>query len=324
MSDVFKQIVEAALARDRTRRSWNERLTHWERPASDHEEDKIQRAARMARALVARSPLLMAEGVTVEPQGSYFNNTNVRLEADMDLRIQMPGVKVHYGPGVDPVAADGLFEYVDTGRSLNDVNMLVRNELARRARDMFGDGAVDDSGNKAIAVDGLSGSRADCDLVPAFTLSAVMAATDGLYTVDGVAILSRDGGWTMNFPRQHHANGIDKRARTRHRFKRVVRMLKRLNYELAELGTGQRLPGFLIESLAYAVEDDFYLVESDDRYDRLCRVLNRLAALLSDSAWTEAATEINDIKFLFHPAQSWSVAMAQNFVAAAILRLGGE
>jgi hypothetical protein len=34
-----------ALAQSRTRPSWNDRLTHWERPASDSEEAMIERAA---------------------------------------------------------------------------------------------------------------------------------------------------------------------------------------------------------------------------------------------------------------------------------------
>ena len=39
-----------ALPQSRTRSSWNDRLAHWEKPASDTEEAQIERAASMVRA----------------------------------------------------------------------------------------------------------------------------------------------------------------------------------------------------------------------------------------------------------------------------------
>jgi hypothetical protein len=92
--------LEEAMAKERSRQSWNDRLIHWERPASDHEEDKIERAAGMVRKVVVANAWLTNEGVTVEPQGSYFNNTNVRTEADMDLRVVHPSILIQYAPGV--------------------------------------------------------------------------------------------------------------------------------------------------------------------------------------------------------------------------------
>jgi hypothetical protein len=40
----------------RTRSSWNDRLTHWERPASDSEEVQIERAAAMVRFALTETP----------------------------------------------------------------------------------------------------------------------------------------------------------------------------------------------------------------------------------------------------------------------------
>lgn len=75
-------LLEAALAKTRSRLSWNDWLSHAER-ASDHEED--QHAATMASEIVKSNPVLIAERAGIFPQGSYFNNTNVRTEADLDL-----------------------------------------------------------------------------------------------------------------------------------------------------------------------------------------------------------------------------------------------
>lgn len=320
MSDT-RSLVEAAIAQARTRSSWNDRLWHWERPASDSEEAKIQRAANAARQVVGGNSTLLAEAVQIRPQGSYFNNTNVRLEADMDLRVQLPDIITVYAQDVDPVRADRVEGYVPTGRSTQTITDTVRDALAADCRRRFGAANVT-VGKKAVTVDGLSGSRADVDLVPAFHAHHIYNDGAGGYVRhEGVTIVSADGSRTHNFPEQHHTNGKAKRISTRHRFKKVVRMLKRLNYELTEQGAiPKRVPSFLVECLVYVVED-FHFLQVEDRYTRLVRVLRRIRAKLSDAAWVATATEVNEIKFLFNPAQAWSLADARGFVDAALARL---
>jgi hypothetical protein len=109
--------------------------------------------------------------------------------------------------------------------------------------------------------------------------------------VNGVTILGKDGAWINNFPEQHYANGVKKRERTKHRFKRFVHIFKRLRDELVreqKLAPG-RVPSFLIECLTYVVEDDYFLVETDDRYDRANRILGRMWELLDNPSWVSTA-----------------------------------
>lgn len=315
-------IVEAAVADKRSRTSWNDRFWHWERPPSDHEEGKIARAAGIATGIVNANSRLTALGAQIRPQGSYYNNTNVRLEADMDLRVQLPTLMVRYEAGVSPTQADDALGYVLAGNSMPDTAREVRDQLAADCRRAFGENNVT-VGNKAVSVDGLDGSHADVDLVPAFHLRYVIATGVGGYaTLNGVGIIGVDGSETWNFPEQHHANGIAKRTRTAQRFKKIVRALKRLNYELCEIGAiNRRLPSFLIECLVYVVEDGHFLVEDDDRFDRVLRVLLRLDDLLSDADYVSGALEINEIKYLFRDTQAWTVVDARNFVSAAIARM---
>lgn len=323
MGAAYQGIMETAWAQSRTRVSWNERLAHWERPASLHEEAKIERAASQARAIVATNPWLTSELVTVHPQGSYYNNTNVRLEADMDLRVQFNDIKTIYLDGLDATTIDKQLGYFFTGRTFSDIAAKARTELEKDLVAYYGSKAVDASGNKAITVNGLSNSRADCDLVPAFRLHVILKGIGGAPgTVEGVAILGKDDSWTLNFPEQHHENGKSKRTRTAHRYKKCVRMLKQLNYELADLGLiPKRMPSFFVECLVYAVEDVYFLFPEDDRFDRLKRILNRMHQQLADPAWVQSATEVNEIKYLFREGQAWTHAGAQSFVRAALARL---
>lgn len=277
----------------------------------------------MVTNLVNNHAPLIAQNCKIIPQGSYYNNTNVRLEADMDLRLQLPGIKTLFGTGVDEKAADEALGYTYSGPTFHQTLTDVRRELIKILVPQFGSANVDATGNKAITVAGLDGSRADCDIVPAFSLHFISKNPyGGFSTIKGAGILGQNGSWTLNFPDQHHDNGVEKRENTRHRFKRNVRMLKRLNYELEERGDiPKRLPSFLVECLVYVVDDAFFLDDNDDRFSRLLKILLHIQSLLSDSNWISGATEVNDIKYLFRDGQAWTADQARSFVSAAINRL---
>jgi hypothetical protein len=309
----------------RTRSSWNARFEHWERPPSDTEEAQINRAASMVRTALVGNAWLQAENVTIAPQGSYFNNTNVRLESDMDLRAVHPLIRIEYHQGVLVECAQRVHQIPQSGRYFTDVVADMRREVAVAMGAKFGAANIDASGNKAIRIKKLPGSRADVDVVPVFKYLWIWwnERTSQYCKNEGVTILSKNGVWTNNFPDQHYANGVAKRARTAHRFKKQVRIFKRLRDELVgelKLSAG-RAPSFFVECLTYAVEDAYFLGDGDDRYERTIRILYRMWELLNDPAWTSTAMEINGIKFLFHASQPWTVEDAKAFVAVAFGQL---
>ena len=307
---------------ERSRSDWNAVLTAWEQPASNTEEAKIERAATMVRAAVGRSDWIVSQGVSVLPQGSYFNNTNVRLDADMDLRAVHPLKHYVYLPGVIQEYADSALKVAYSGETFEAVSARMRTELAAELGRAFGAANVDASGDKAIQVKELPGSRAKVDIVPAFMLREVSWNSNASrYDVThGVTIVSKSWKYTYNFPDQHHENGKSKRAATAQRFKKVVRMLKWMRGDLPHFDPAW-CPSFLVECLVYAVEDDYFLVERDDRYDRLRRIVYRLGEKLADAGWRARAAEINGVKLLFGPHQPWTPEGAAAFVEAAWKRL---
>jgi hypothetical protein len=221
--------------------------------------------------------------------------------------------------------ADRQFEFSGTGFALADTTNIMRSEIDAALAARFGIRNLDTSGKKATRVTALAGSRAPVDVVSTVRYGWVRPDAAGtLILQEGVAIRDKSGTWTQNFPVQHHENGKAKRERTSHRFKKVVRSLKRLRDKLvATQMLGQKqCPSFLIECLAYAVEDHYYLLtSSNERYDRVVHIVERMDALLSDPTWVQNVTEINGIKYLFHPSQTWSADGASAFVRAAHARL---
>ncbi|WP_181707168.1 hypothetical protein [Chthonobacter rhizosphaerae] len=310
----------------RRRGSWNERFRHWERPESTTETKRIERARNMVQEALANNEWLNREGCRLAQQGSFTNRTNTRGESDIDLRVQHPSLVIRYGDGVNTDLAYNAMAYYDTGRPFQSILAEMRKHIVTDLVGSFGRAAVDDTGKRAIRVNGLEGSRAEVDVVPAFTLHFIrrgFSLMQPYITTEGVGLLNPPADWTFNFPDLHIANGRSKRQRTGLQFKRVVRIIKRMQSDMmAYEATDKRVPSFLIECLVHSVEDGFFNVEDDDRYGRVKRVLERIAYLINGEAHTFRLLEINDVKLLFGSHQGWRLQDAQEFVASALAHLG--
>lgn len=308
----------------RRRSSWNDRFAHWQSPESDTEKRSIQRAERLVNDAIAGNAWLQGQSVRIAGQGSYFNRTNVRTEADIDLRAVHPALEIEYHENVHIPSATSILAYGDAGLTARQIFTGMRVNLVKALGTAVGAHNVD-PGNKAIRIKGVTGSRAEIDIVPAMRFHFIewRDSQQRYLTTEGVAILGKDDGrWTWNFPAQHAANGRDKRRRTKLRFKRMVRIFKRLQGDMAAAGVrSARVPSFLVECLVYAVEDDNFLIETDDNYDRVRRIAHRMRALILNDN-NRRMLEINEVKFLFHPRQSWTHAQALAFVDAIIAHLG--
>lgn len=316
--------INAAFNNSRRRADWNARFAHWEKPASVSEAGTIERARSLVGNVVAGNDWLRAQGVTVAGQGSYHNHTNVRTEADIDLRIVHPSLFILYADNVHVPSAERILAYSDAPLTFGQIFNGLRASLATDLRARCGAANVE-VGNKAIRIKGVTGSRAEVDVVPAVRFHYVtwLPAASKYNTIEGVAILGLDGRWTLNFPDQHATNGIEKRSRTACRFKRMVRVFKRLRSDMADRGLlSNKVPSFLVECLVYAVENSYFGVESDDRYDRVRRIAHRMRDLLTDASTAALLLEINQVKWLFHSEQSWSHSDALAFANAAVMHLG--
>lgn len=319
-----------ALAQARTRYAWNERFVHWERPASPSEEDTIDRAARMIRAALAGREKLVLPYVEVNAQGSYFNNTNVRIESDMDIRVDWLSTFLVVTDGcIRPEQLNEARGYLPTGRSIADDAAEHRLRIWRALHDAFGADQVS-PGSKALKLNAVRGSRAPADVVPTVRCVYAVPLGAGLLSfvpreIEGIAIIEPNGSRTINFPIQHHAVGKLKHEDTRKRYKKAVRILKVLRDELIDLGRLQKgqVPSFLIECLVAAVPVWAFLVD-EDRYDRVRRALALIGDLLTAPNYLEMR-EVNGIKPLFAPflgrPQPWRVEDARKFVALAWARL---
>ena len=279
-----------------------DQLDGWTLPSSDSEQDKQERTVRMIKQAIDAHDAFDGSSFSVYAKGSYPNNTNVRLDSDVDVAVQC-----HEAFFFDPSGAtQGGYDGKWTASFL-------RNKVTEALTNKFGPEVV--SGNTAIQVNA-SGSRVDADVVPCFDYRFYFK--DGNYQ-EGISVIRKNGSRVPNYPQQHLDNGRRKNNATYRRYKWMVRILKRVSGGMESEGIHRSVPSYLVESLAYNCPDQHF-VEYGTWRERLAQVLPHIARYtdapepnFDNERWTEA----DGCKFLFHPAQKWTREDADDFVNAA-------
>src|SRR3546814_569427 len=112
LGSLFESLNESV----RRRSSGNDRFTHWEKAESTTETIAIERGRSTVQGILEANQSLRSEGVRFGPQGSFTNRTNVRNEADIDLRVQHPLLRIEHDAGDDPASASISYGYSEAGR----------------------------------------------------------------------------------------------------------------------------------------------------------------------------------------------------------------
>lgn len=281
-------------------------LAGWTGPSSDTEQEKQERTERMVRQAVDGHDAFDDCSLSVYAKGSYANNTNVQADSDVDIVVQCHDVM--YWEEQSPGAHTGgtPYEGVWTPSKL-------RSELEAALRAKF-PSQVDASSSTAIKVHS-SSARVDADVVPCFDYRYYFTSGS---TRDGTRIFTKNGSAFENYPAQHLANGRAKNNATAGRFKKAVRILKRVENLMLNANAHREVPSYFMECLVYNCPNS--ILNRTTWLDTIKGVLGHIYQSLEGSEPTDEDSrwlEVNDIKFLFHPAQNWSRKDGRDFAYAA-------
>ena len=134
-------------------------LDNWRKPASENEEQKISNAITMIKDAVKAHDILKAKDIEFVPQGSYCNNTNVRLDSDIDICAMLKDTFYdEYREG----ATRENYGFIDGSTKYEDYKHLIIEALENK----FSKENVK-PGNKAIFIESNS-YHVHADVVPAF------------------------------------------------------------------------------------------------------------------------------------------------------------
>jgi tRNA nucleotidyltransferase (CCA-adding enzyme) len=99
-----------------------ETIINWTKPPSDTEETKLSNSERMVREAMQDDPTLSSKNIEIFGQGSYANDTNVRLNSDIDINVKY-GDAFYYDLPKDSKKEDfGLVNH--STYSLQEINVL--------------------------------------------------------------------------------------------------------------------------------------------------------------------------------------------------------
>jgi len=286
-----------------------ETFVSWSKGPSATETTKCENAERVICDALNADIRLADLNIQVFTQGSYRARTNVRLDSDVDICILAKDYYFcDYPTGVvnaDVGLISSKFKYSDFKNEVNDA-------LIRK----FGTTGVT-RGNKAFDVHANS-YRIDADVVPAFVHRRYRRRSDGsLYFYEGVEIHPDKGRSIINWPEQTYTNGISRNNETSRRYKRIIRILKRLRnrMQIENISAADNIASFLIECLVWNTPTDAFISSSytDNIRFVLAHTFNGTLTDERSKEWVE----VNQLKYLFRPQQPWTREQAHTFLSAA-------
>lgn len=263
----------------------------------------MERAERMVREAIDRHPAF--EGyqsvIAVYAKGSYANQTNVRADSDVDVVVENRDLYYfEYFPRSSAPAPDpNRSPYI--GRWNDEKEW--RTEVASALKNRFGPADVDTSGEVALTVAEVTGSRPSADVVPSFDFRR-FDSPDRRIVHRGSRVYKKSGGYINNFPEQQKTNGRAKDQRTSGRYKKYVRALKNAENYLADAGVIKDLPSYFMECLVWNVPDQ-HLLQGHSLDEGFRATLAYLILSLSQNYDEEAWKEPNGLKYLFRGHDKW-------------------
>lgn len=189
----------------------------------------------------------------------------------------------------------------------------LRAEVTAALKAKFG-ADVDASGSTAIQVHS-STSRVEADVVPCFDYRYYQTGTQYL---SGAKVFKTDGTFVVNYSARQLEYGTEKNNATNYAYKKVVRILKRVENAMVSTGRHGEVPSFFIECLVFNCPDSLF-----SRSTWTARVKGVLEHIIVNTKGPEPTDssrcwlEVNRAKYLFAPKQKWTREDARHFALAA-------
>lgn len=289
--------------------TWEETFTSWGKGPGTTEQAKCENAETAIRKAIAADATLSKMDVTVFPQGSYRNETNVRQNSDVDICVRLNSAFFEdYPPGTQREQFGNGPGSITFGNYKGLVGTALANYFAK---------GVVKRGNKTFNIKDNT-YRIDADAVATFEHRRYQLRPDGThYYLSGIGFDTDTGQRITNWPEQNYRNGLEKHEATGRRYRKMVRIIKRLRDVMQEekIAAANTIASCLIEALAWNVPNEGFghdTYTADVRFV-LAHAFNNTTSDDKCREWRE----VNELKYLFRPAQPWTREQANSFLSAA-------
>ena len=283
----------------------------WAKGPGQTEAEKCDNAVRAVRKAIDADEELAELDITVFPQGSFRARTNVPGDSDVDVCVRYNGA---FFPQYPAGKTGKDFGNIDAGLRFTDF----RNMVGRALVNYLGQPSIK-RGNKAFDVHANS-YRIDADVIAAYEHRRYTGETDSAgdhYYLSGVGLLTDSHQLILNWPDQNYENGVQKNDDCSRRYKRVIRIVKRLCYKMQDdgIGAAKDIGSFLIECLIWNTPNS--CCTSDQYTENVRQALAHLIVNTTSEDQCSEWGEVNELKYLFRNGQPWTRSQAQDFLCAA-------
>lgn len=281
-------------------------LLNWCKPASKTEDEKINNSIKMIKDAISKSDELNELDIEVFVQGSYANNTNVRINSDVDVCIML---KSTFFPDYANGMTQEDYGFTDGTITFDDY----KSRVLRALQSKFG---FDDVkvGNKSFIIASNS-YHVSADAVATLMLKDFNAinSRDSLKYIEGTRFFSKDGEKISNYPKEHIRNGIEKNNQTNRFYKRLVRIMKRIrnNMMTDDLINGDIITSFLVECLIWNTPNKIIL-EYDSWNETIKQAIIYLYNAIKENKHKEWG-EVSERLYLFR-GRKWTDSDVKDFM----------
>lgn len=285
-----------------------EALDNWRKPASETEEQKISNAISMIKDAVNGHPTLKDKNIEFIVQGSYGNNTNIKVDSDIDICAMFKDTFYsEYREG----ANDSSYGFIDGTNTFSDYRKWVIDALITK----FGATNIT-VGNKAIQIKSNT-YRVQADVIPAFQFRNYKSdkTNNPNNFIEGIKFYSSTNEPIVNYPKVHIKNGIQKNTNTSRKFKRAVRLYKRIRNKMREdkIAVPGSISSYLIEGLLWNIPNATF--NSSTSWNALLKssIIYLYNNTKEDSTCKDWGV-VSEQFYLFHPSYKWSRADVNTFL----------
>jgi hypothetical protein len=274
-------------------------LTGWTKPPSDSEQTRLETSERMVREAITEDEKLSKKSTETFGQGSYANDTNVRLNSDIDINVRYTG-GYYFDLPKDKTKADmGIDKDGPSDYSFSEFKNDVEAALVKK----FGRDQVKRN-DKCITIKGTS-QRIQTDVVPTWNYRRYNE--NKTYVLGAKFIPDNSYIGIVNFPKQHIENGIKKNSNTQRRFKRLTRLHRKLRYKMKDDGVtiNGNITSFLLECLVWNVPNRI-MNDYNTWTDRLKQSIIYLYEQTKEDSTCKEWGEVSELLYLFHSSRKWS------------------
>lgn len=274
-----------------------ETLTTWTKPPSDSEQSKLENSEKLIRDAINSDPKLKAKRTETFAQGSYANNTNVRLNSDIDINVCYLGGFYYNIPATKTKEEFGLGNPSEYSFSefKNDVENALVNKFGRKDVER---------NDKCITIVANT-TRIETDVVPTWEYRRY--SEDGKHVVGTAFFPDEKYIKIINYPKQHIRNGISKNNRTSRQFKRLTRLHRKLRYKMINDGdkVSDNITSFLLECLVWNVPEEII----NKGYTWTEKLKNSIVYIYENTESHEKCKswgEVSELIYLFYSDRKWS------------------